>query len=643
MSPSDGLSPDHRSWSAENVRRLQRAATRLHGALEARIAGLEAAFAAEPEVPLALEHLAGRFCLTDGERDLLLLCYLVERRATLADLAGRLRGDSGRTHAAWDLADQLLARVVDPLWLSPSAALRRWRLLDLSAGQPLARATLSLDERVSFFIEGHSFLDARLEGLIRPLRAAATPSNGTAPFVGVLRGAASPVQLPVVEVTGADAAARSGLIAAGCRQLGLQPYALRTGDIPAPPGESEALARLWEREAMLLDAALVVEREGAATGGHGRLETFLEGLEAIVFVSGEPQVGGLRRPVFRCRAPDREIADEIGRWRAALGPLATRLNGSVERTASQFRLDEAGLQLVAAAAGGAETVEEAAEVLWDSARQQSRRQMSPLAERVEQQAEWEDLVLPEPQLQVLRNVALHVRERHRVYDQWGFATKGPHGLGIAALFSGSSGTGKTLAASVLAGALKLDLYRVDLARIVSKYIGETEKNLARVFEEAEAGGAIVLFDEADALFGKRSEVRDSHDRYANIEVSYLLQRIESYRGLAILTTNLKPALDSAFMRRIRFVVHFPFPDSSARRQIWSRVFPSALPRQSLDLEKLARLNVTGGHIRNIAVNAAFLAAGDDRPLGMAHLRAAAEAEYAKLERPAARRELDDWA
>jgi SpoVK/Ycf46/Vps4 family AAA+-type ATPase len=197
-----------------------------------------------------------------------------------------------------------------------------------------------------------------------------------------------------------------------------------------------------------------------------------------------------------------------------------------------------------------------------------------------------------------------------------------------------------MAAEVLAAELRLDLYRIDLSQVVSKYIGETEKNLRRIFDTAENSGALLLFDEADALFGKRSEVRDSHDRYANIEVSYLLQRMEAYRGLAILTTNMKDALDPSFLRRLRFVVQFPFPDAGARAQIWRRVFPARTPTAGLDVERLARLQIPGGNIRNIALNAAFLAAEASTPVTMSHVLNAARTEYAKLERTPARAELE---
>jgi SpoVK/Ycf46/Vps4 family AAA+-type ATPase len=229
-----------------------------------------------------------------------------------------------------------------------------------------------------------------------------------------------------------------------------------------------------------------------------------------------------------------------------------------------------------------------------------------------------------------------------VYERWGFAKKGVRGLGISALFTGASGTGKTMAAEVLAHELRLDLFRIDLSSVVSKYIGETEKNLARLFDAAECGNAILLFDEADALFGKRSEVKDSHDRYATIEVSYLLQRMEAYRGLAILTTNMKQALDTAFLRRIRFVVQFPFPDAAMRAEIWRRIFPPGAPTEGLDPAKLGRLNVAGGNIRNIAINAAFLAADSAEPVRMVHLLRSARGEYTKIEKPLSESEIGGW-
>jgi len=339
----------------------------------------------------------------------------------------------------------------------------------------------------------------------------------------------------------------------------------------------------------------------------------------------------------RLTVPPLDVTERAALWRAALGPSAVELDGGVDAVALQFALSADSLRAAAADALG-----RGAEALWDAAREQARPRLEELAQRIEPCAVWDDLVLPEPQTRTLREIVLHVRNRARVDEDWGFAAKSARGLGISVLFAGPSGTGKTMAAEVLANELRLDLHRIDLSAVVSKYIGETEKNLRRVFDAAEGGGAILLFDEADALFGKRSEVKDSHDRYANIEVGYLLQRMEAYRGLAILTTNLRGALDPAFLRRLRFIVQFPFPDTARRGEIWRRVFPAETPTTGLDAARLARLDVPGGTIRNIALNAAFLAAENDEPVRMAHLALAARSEVAKLERPLTDAEIGDW-
>jgi SpoVK/Ycf46/Vps4 family AAA+-type ATPase len=242
-------------------------------------------------------------------------------------------------------------------------------------------------------------------------------------------------------------------------------------------------------------------------------------------------------------------------------------------------------------------------------------------------------VLPPEEKALLRQIVDQVGQRHRVYETWGFGQRMSRGLGISALFAGESGTGKTLAAEVIAHELQLNLYRIDLSQVVSKYIGETEKNLRRLFDAAEDGGSILFFDEADALFGKRSEVKDSHDRYANIEINYLLQRMDAYRGLAILATNMKSALDTAFMRRLRFVVNFPFPGVPERQRIWARAFPDRADTRALDYERLAYLNLTGGSIQNIAVNAAFLAARADSAITMPLVADAVRGEFRKLDKP----------
>ena len=360
---------------------------------------------------------------------------------------------------------------------------------------------------------------------------------------------------------------------------------------------------------------------------------------ALVVVGGEPASAPdlrLRRIALPAWTPAEQAAELVQRSRR-LGatPDEVDLHAAFAEACEQFTLsDPRALDEVATLVAGAGPDPRcAAEQAWRALREHSRDGLDALAQRIDSGTTLDDLVLPDAQLAMLRDIGRQLRHRRRVYRDWGFAARSSRGLGLAALFAGESGTGKTMAAEAIANAAGLDLYRVDLASTVSKYIGETEKNLKRIFDAAEASGAVLLFDEADALFGKRSEVKDSHDRYANIETAYLLQRIEAYRGLAILTTNMKNALDKAFLRRIRFVVQFPFPDEAARVELWRRQFPAQAPLDpEIRWEPLARLQLAGGHIRGIALNAAFMAAHEDAAISQRHLTAAAHTELAKLER-----------
>jgi hypothetical protein len=423
--------------------------------------------------------------------------------------------------------------------------------------------------------------------------------------------------------------------------------------LPTQAAELWSLVKLWEREAALSATALLVDcesldrMEGPENARATAVVRFLERTGGMLMVATRERVRGMRRAMLTFDVAKPASQEQRTTWEGALGPVSQSLNGHIDTLVSQFNLGSqairsAGADALGRFAGTDGTASDLATALWDACRIQARPRLDDLAQRIDPSTAWQDLVLPEAQRRVLRDVAIHVRQRSRVYEQWGFAGKGSRGLGISALFAGASGTGKTMAAEVLAHDLRLDLYRIDLSSTVSKYIGETEKNLRRIFDAAEEGGAILLFDEADALFGKRSEVKDSHDRYANIEVGYLLQRMEAYRGLAVLTTNLKNSLDTAFLRRIRFVVQFPFPDQVQRAEIWRRVFPPDTPTEGLDMSLLARLNVAGGNIRNIALHAAFLAAESGQPVRMSHVLQAAQSEYSKLEKPLTEVEVAGW-
>lgn len=273
-----------------------------------------------------------------------------------------------------------------------------------------------------------------------------------------------------------------------------------------------------------------------------------------------------------------------------------------------------------------------AAVRWSAAREQGARDLAGLATRVVPERGWDDMVLPPLLRAELAVLSAQISARATVHGRWGYDRLLGRASGVTALFAGPSGVGKTMAAEALASELGLDLFTVDLARIASKYIGETEKNLAQLFDAAQAGGCVLFFDEADALFGKRSEVKDSHDRYANAEIAYLLQRMERFAGLAILATNLKSHLDAAFLRRIRMVVDFPMPDHATRCVLWRRSFPNAAPIEDIDWTGLARHELSPGNIVTVAANAAFRAAREGTPIGMRQIEAALAAEYRKLDR-----------
>jgi hypothetical protein len=424
-------------------------------------------------------------------------------------------------------------------------------------------------------------------------------------------------------------------------QKSLYLYTLSIYSLPTEVAEISDLTLLWNREASLNNYALFLDTADLDMNDKSKVQSliyFIKNVDGLLIISSNQWVPetGMKQFAFDVQKP---ITDEqLILWTQRLGKTVNQqsLSGLVSQfSMSTATIDKAcnELNTVIRERKTSSKKTNSDNELWKICCRLTRPQLDGLAQRIESPTGWDDLVLPALQKEILKEIAIHVRQRNKVYGTWGFEKKEARGLGITVLFVGESGTGKTMAAEVLANELHLDLYRIDLSNVINKYIGETEKNLKKIFDAAENGGAILLFDEADALFGKRSDVKDSHDRYSNIEVSYLLQRMEAYRGLAILTTNMKSALDKAFMRRIRFVVQFPFPDLAQRAEIWTKIFPSNTPKEGLNMEQLAKLNLSGGNIRNIALNAAFLAAEEDEPVQMYHISQAAKSEYIKLERP----------
>ena len=635
------------NWTDLNQRYLVAALARVRASLEQPSSPPPAEPPPGDPAP-AIDILAKTFGLSAFERSVLLLCAGMELDASFPAVCSKAHGDAARSYPTFSLA---LASLPGAHWsaLTPAAPLRRWRLIDVGGGPgaPLTSSPLRIDERILHYLTGIQYLDERLASILEPVRSreALVPSHQALAnrIAASLSAAQHDDTLPLPCLFGGDEASRRAITAVAGDSIGAQLAAIGADTVPSGAAEMDALLRLVERESALSGLALYVDAGSVEANNVPHVTRFLERCATIVILSSPDRWKPLRRPVvpIEVRKPTGEEQRSV--WQSLLCATPLGSNGQVPHLVSQFNLGAPAIRASVRAAldGGADSPDLAGRV-WDAGRAQARPRMSDLAQRIESTVTWEDLVLPESERRQLRDVAAHVHHRATVYDSWGFAAKSSRGLGISALFSGASGTGKTMAAEVLANDLRLDLYRIDLSSVVSKYIGETEKNLRRVFDAAEDGGAVLFFDEADALFGKRSEVKDSHDRYANIEINYLLQRMEAYRGLAILATNMRSALDPAFLRRIMFVLNFPFPDEAQRAAIWERVFPSGVPLENLDTALLAQLQLAGGNIRNMALNAAFLAAESGQPVRMSHLARAARGEYAKLERPLNEADLRGW-
>jgi ATPase family associated with various cellular activities (AAA) len=632
------------NWVDANQRHLGASTARLRWYLETHLAqrdGLE-----PPPQPspyhfegAALEVLARLFALTPFERDLLLLSAASELDSGFGSLLGKLNNDPTRQQPNFSLA---LAALPGAHWsaLNPAASLRRWKLLEVVNGSTLTSSALRVDERVLHYLAGVNTLDARLLSMLEPIRGEADLVQSQREIVERVVNAWSQrnAPVPVVQLIGADREGRRAMALAATRAFHGDLHALNATLLPANIAELETLATLLRREVALMNLALMLETDDLdATDNtrNGWLNAFIARFNAPLILSGLERHRVPHRAGLHLDAPKPNTGEQRALWRSYLGE---RSDDTIEQMTAQFNLSAHGIRAIHLETG----TDADGTTLWRAARAHARPKLDDLAQRLETRATWTDLILPEAQKNILRDITAHVRQRLRVYEHWGFAKNSGRGLGISALFSGASGTGKTTAAEILGRELDLDVYRIDLSSTVSKYIGETEKNLRRLFDAAEDGGVILLFDEADAIFGKRSEVKDSHDRYANLEVSYLLQRMESYRGLAILTSNLKSSIDTAFLRRIRFVVQFPFPDLDERTEMWQRAFPAETPTANLEPERLAQLQIAGGNIKNIALNAAFIAADAGEPVSMRHVYRAAEAEYAKLEKQLTDAETRGW-
>lgn len=623
-----------------------RAITAMIATIERQLAERERSMR-ETSRPPALRGLAEVVGLLPFEERLLMLAAAPSLDGAFARAYAELNDDARSPYATLHLGlalfvDGLSDRLLAADALVPSRTLRDLRLIEVADDEtePLLTRRLGVDERISDYLRGIGRADTHVVPLLDEVAPSIT-CDATAEVAGriveIIAGDDHRWQtinlVGSVETGARDAAERA------CASLGLRLVALDIVRLAtyATPERADLLALLG-REALLGGFAMVIDTgEGSRDPALARIvDDVIERVAATVFVVSRdrwPGDGEAHRAthVIEVRRPTR--SEQRGLWQTALGPYPHSVNGEVDAIVQQFDFGPPAIVAAVARASRRSGGNIGARDLWRSCREESGVALDDLAQRITPCYGWDDIVVGDGVRTQLREIASQVEMRAHVYDVWGFGPQLGRGRGITALFSGPSGTGKTMAAEILAAHLELDLYRIDLAGVVSKYIGETEKNLRRVFDSAERSGVILFFDEADALFGTRTEVRDSHDRYANVEINYLLQRMEDYAGLAILATNRRVGLDPAFLRRLRFVVNFPLPSADERRAIWERVFPAQAEIESIEYGLLSQLELTGGNIRSIAVNAAFLAAAEHTALGMPQLVRAAAREYGKLSKP----------
>ncbi|MBY5164288.1 AAA family ATPase [Salsipaludibacter albus] len=596
-----------------------------------------------------LDHLAGALDMSSFERDTLLLAAAVELDGELARLVAEAC-DGSDPRPTFGLALQVLD---DGHWdaLAPDGPLRRWRLVDPGGTGILATRRLRVDEDVLHHLAGLPLALHGLDGLVEDgvvVPLAPSQQRRADHAAAALGVAEAPTCL---RIDGVDRVAGLGVALRVATHLADRASAspddppaivLSVPALPPPGPELMRVAALVDRAQRLTGRVPVLLQPPAGRSpgdlapdrtesARRLLGTLTAPVVATVGTSASAAPGRVVQSieVVRPRAPERRDL-----WRRALDPddagIEPQLGAVADELAHHHRLAAHEITTIVRRweAGAAPRPEALRRVT----RASTRVDLDDLARRLDTGATWDDLVLPDGHVEVLRDLARRVRHRAVVHTDWGFGDTTRGDVGTSALFVGDSGTGKTLAARVVAQELGLDLYRVDLSATVDKYIGETEKNVSRIFDAAEAGGVVLLFDEADALFGRRGEVRDGQDRYANLEVAHLLQRMETYRGLAILTTNLKSNVDKAFLRRLTVVLGFPFPGQHERAEIWRRVFPPGAPLEGVDPGRLSGMALTGGAIASIALAAAFAAAEDGTAITPDHLRRAARLEAAKHDR-----------
>lgn len=609
-----------------------------------------------------LNQLRAFFELERIEEQCLVLCLAPEIDPKYSKVFAFLQDDVTSKQPCIDLALKLFSgnlqgRLAARAIFSPNSSLLRKRLIHLNEPtdrrSAFSQLTLKLDDRIAAFLLQTPQLDECLGDWVEIVSPAGRQEPNAVPnpvrkrtlrFVESCFAGGETSSRPLIHLYGRRGSGRRALAADACERVGLPLLAADLSRMPPDVNGVEALWRLG-RESLLLPAALLVEGfdELLLEGRRRELTAFLSAVSEfspLTFLSGtQPwKAESPRQPFLSLQCPVPDYTARMHYWREQLKSSGCDFSaGELVELSSKFNFTEGQIrQTVQAARSRAAWEGESAtgltaDLLSRVGQNVATPNLAGLARKIEAGHSWPDIVLPETQLLQLREIVAHVKRAQVVFEEWGFAGKFSYGKGVTALFEGLSGTGKTMAAGVIGTALALDLYRIDLSSVVSKYIGETEKNLERIFSEAQDSGAILFFDEADALFGKRSEVKDAHDRYANIETAYLLQRMEEYDGIVILASNMKQNVDEAFVRRMRFIIHFPFPAEEDRARIWRKAFPANAPTGDVDFAWLARnLKITGANIKNIALRAAFMAIERQGVIEMACLIEAAKREMEKI-------------
>jgi len=581
---------------------------------------------------LRLRRLARTFGLDELDIELLLIAVAPDLDERFERLYGYLHDDVSRRRASIGLWLELcgLEPAGGVAWtrLAPNGRLTSARLVAVEdPDRPFLTRSLRVSDRVTAFVLGNDEPDSQVATLAYECEG--VRADGVDALERWLRG--MPSLAYARERPGASAApvAVAAAEAAGRTAMTIDLRRVRTEDDPA------TLAALVTREALLTGAVVVAgPLEALLARGVNAVQAFAESpATSVLCGAGNWDPAWSRGVPFLCEAHP-PVSERGPLWAAAIDAAGESGLDAAAATA-QFRLSpeqikraSVAARLQAEAAGRPLELED----LRAGARAQNAAGLERLARRIEPAVDFDDLVLASDVLEQLRELTVRARQRERVLGEWRMAGAASRRRGLTALFAGASGTGKTMAAEVVAGEMGLDLYVVDLASVVDKYVGETEKNLDRIFVEAESVNGVLLFDEADALFGKRSEVADAHDRYANVEIAYLLQRMEMFEGIAILATNLRSNLDEAFARRLDTLIDFPEPEEGDRLKLWDRCLGTAAPRaDDIDLAFLARaFKLSGGNIRNIAVAAGYYAAEAQRPITMRDLVRATQREYRKL-------------